>query len=70
MTRTLATWIGGAALLCGSALTPALAGQTPAPAAPSPQDLKFQTFIHDERAVAIDVCGFDNWASGRLPVLL
>jgi hypothetical protein len=23
----------------------------------------------DERAVAIDVCGFDNWASGRLPVL-
>lgn len=23
----------------------------------------------DERAVAIDVCGFDNWASGRLPLL-
>src|SRR3954452_1178700 len=22
-----------------------------------------------ERAVAIDVCGFDNWASGRLPRL-
>jgi membrane-bound lytic murein transglycosylase B len=51
MARSLASWIGMAALLAGAA--PAWAGQAPAPAMPSAQDLKFQTFIHDERAVAI-----------------
>ncbi len=49
------TRIGLAALAAAWALTPAWAGQTQptAPATPTPQDLKFQTFIHDERAVAI-----------------
>jgi membrane-bound lytic murein transglycosylase B len=51
MASTLRAWFGLAALAYAGVLTPAQAHQTDA--APTAQDLKFQAFIHDERAVAI-----------------
>jgi membrane-bound lytic murein transglycosylase B len=53
MALTSASRIGLAAMAVAVAITPAWAGQTQPPTPPSPQDLKFQAFIHDERAVAI-----------------
>ena len=53
MMLSLSTRIGLAALALSAALSPAFADQSQTPAPPSPQDLKFQAFIHDERTVAI-----------------
>lgn len=53
MALTPRTWIGLTALTYAALLTAALAGQTGMPTPPSPQDLKFQAFVRDERAVAI-----------------
>ncbi len=47
------TRIGLTAMAFAAALSPAFADQGQPPPLPSPQDLKFQAFIHDERAVAI-----------------
>lgn len=52
MALTVGTWIGSPALAVMALLSPALAGQSQT-FNPSDQDAKFQTFIHDERAVAI-----------------
>src|ERR1700749_817293 len=52
MALALRAWMGVAALACAAVL-PASAHQEQPPAPPSPQDLKFQAFIHDERAIAI-----------------
>jgi len=53
MALTSTSRIGLAAMALACVLTPAWAGQTQPPTPPSAQDLKFQAFIHDERAVAI-----------------
>lgn len=53
MVLTSASRIGLAAMALAAALIPAWAGQTQPPVMPSAQDLKFQAFIRDERAVAL-----------------